>query len=105
MIFRRSELPQLEGIVKTDYPVKTTPAHDFGHFHYNVTTRDTKFSPHKHDDFEEKWFIISGKAIVYQNGIAHEVGSGDLIVHEIGVMHSMETRDEDVHWLCMGVHP
>ena len=104
MIFRRSELPKLEGIVQTDYPVKTTPAHDLGHFHYNLTTKGTEFQPHKHDDFEEKWFIISGKATVYQNGVAHEVSSGDLVVHEIGVMHSMKAG-EDVYWLCIGVHP
>lgn len=104
MILRRAELPKLEGIVQTDYPVKTTPAHDLGHFHYNITLPDTQFPPHKHDDFEEKWFIINGHATVYQNGTPHEVGPGDLVIHEIGVLHSMDAKD-DVHWLCIGIHP
>lgn len=45
---------------------------------------------HEHDDEEEIYYIMKGKALVQDNGIRQEVEEGDVILTGGGSSHSIE---------------
>jgi mannose-6-phosphate isomerase-like protein (cupin superfamily) len=70
------------------------------HFVTRVTTPDTPFKPHKHEN-AELWFIMEGHALVELDGTEHPVADGDLIVIDPGVSHGLRTESR-VTWICIG---
>ncbi|HEX2947413.1 MAG TPA: cupin domain-containing protein [Clostridia bacterium] len=50
---------------------------------------------HEHNAEEEIFYIISGKAIVNDNGAMREAGSGDAILTGNGASHSIENIGQE----------
>jgi mannose-6-phosphate isomerase-like protein (cupin superfamily) len=70
------------------------------HFVTRVTTSDTPFRPHQHEQ-PELWFVIDGTAVVLLGGVDHPVESGDLIVIDPWVDHGLRTGSRAT-WICLG---
>jgi len=71
------------------------------HLDYNISTADIEWKdPHKHDEMEEYWFILSGGMRVFQEDRYADVGPDTLIIHERGIWHRMECHDR-CEWLCL----
>lgn len=47
-------------------------------------------APHKHDDFDQIAYIVSGRAIYHVGDDDHEVGPGSLLLIPAGTMHHIE---------------
>ena len=64
-------------------------------FFVNELMPNSEIGIHEHVGNEEVYFILSGKAIVNDNGLVAEVGAGDLIFTESGKSHGMKNIGEE----------
>lgn len=71
-----------------------------GHFVTRVTTPDTPFGPHRHEQ-RELWFILEGTAVVSLDGVENTVSPHDLVVIDPEVEHGLRS-DSRVTWICLG---
>ncbi len=97
MIIKGHTLPAEEG--RKPYPLAGHSSL-LRHFVVRVTTPETPFPPHRHDQ-PELWYIIEGEATVRLDGRDYPVQGGDLIVLEPGVEHGLRTESR-VTWICLG---
>lgn len=62
------------------------------------------FEKHYHEDMEEVFVILSGRARITVNGEEAPLDKGDAVVIPIGKVHQMANLgSEDVEYLAMGV--
>ncbi|GAB4562969.1 MAG: hypothetical protein Kow0047_11430 [Anaerolineae bacterium] len=97
MILRGQDIPVTNG--RKPYEIESYQA-PVRHFVVRITTPDTPFRPHRHEQ-PELWYIIEGQATLTLNGEDHPVQGGDLIVLEPWVEHGLRT-DSQVTWICLG---
>lgn len=98
VIFYNQMSPRRHWVQRYEIPYEKT---NLDHLDYNISTAEIEWKePHKHDDMEEYWFILSGSMRVYQGDVVTEVGPDTLIIHERGVWHRMEC-DNRCEWLCL----
>ncbi len=64
-------------------------------FYVNELMPGSEIGFHQHVGNEEVYFIISGKAIVNDNGIEVTVGPGDMVFTQSGESHGMKNIGED----------
>lgn len=63
-----------------------------------------KFSKHYHEDMEEIFIILSGKAEIMIGEETEELGKGDLVVIPVRAVHEMKNiSKEDVYYIAIGV--
>jgi mannose-6-phosphate isomerase-like protein (cupin superfamily) len=98
MIIRGSELAEGKNGLKL-YPL-TSDEIAGQHFGTWVTTPETPFGPHRHEQ-RELWFIMEGRAVISLDGQELTVEVGDLIELPPWVEHGLRT-DGQVRWICMG---
>ncbi len=61
---------------------------------------------HIHNDTEEIYYILSGRATMYLDGTPLEVSAGDLITTPIGSRHAIANHaDQDMHLFVVEVFP
>ena len=97
MIVKGVKDPEQTG--RTFYPLDGFEA-SVAHFVTRVTTPDSPFVPHKHEQ-KELWYILEGAAIFSRDGHEERVDGGDLILIEPWVEHGLRT-DSCVSWICLG---
>ena len=97
MIIRGDDLPAEGG--RRPYPLAGRQVL-VRHFVTRVTTPDTPFPPHKHEQ-AELWYIISGHATVTLDGTDFPVRGGDLVILDPWIEHGLRT-DGRVTWICIG---
>ena len=97
MILRAEDIKAIAGRRPYDLDGRAVSV---GHFVTRVTTPDTPFGPHQHEQ-RELWFILEGEAVVSLDGTTHDVKSQDLVVIDPWVEHGLSTTDR-VHWICLG---
>ncbi len=62
------------------------------------------FSPHYHQDMQEVFIMIEGRAIMTVDGQEAAIGPGDVVVIAPKGVHRMEnTGSEDVQYLVVGI--
>jgi mannose-6-phosphate isomerase-like protein (cupin superfamily) len=60
-----------------------------------ILNKDCSIGFHTHDNEEEVYYILSGKATVDDNGTAYEANAGDAILTGGGAGHSISNQQED----------
>ncbi len=61
---------------------------------------------HTHNDTEEIYYLLSGRATMYLDGTPLEVSAGDLITTPIGSKHAIANHgDQDMHMFVVEVFP
>lgn len=62
------------------------------------------FRPHYHEDMQEVFIIVRGRAKITVDDEQAEIGAGDAVVIPVGGIHEMEnTGKEDVEYVVVGV--
>ena len=62
------------------------------------------FKPHYHQDMEEVFIILSGRALIKIENEEGELEKGDAIIIPIGKTHTMKNiSDEDVNYVALGI--
>jgi mannose-6-phosphate isomerase-like protein (cupin superfamily) len=97
MILRAAEIEEVGGRRPYDLGDRSISV---DHFVTRVTTPDTPFGPHKHEQ-RELWFILEGRGVVLLDGVDHEAGPRDLVVIDPWVEHGLRTESQ-VLWICLG---
>lgn len=63
-------------------------------------------APHVHADSEETFFVLAGDGLLWRDGAAHEVRTGDAIVHRVRAeVHTLRAGDEGLTVLACGPRP
>ncbi len=60
----------------------------------NTMTAGVKGSPHKHDDCEHAWYVLSGKGTYYLDGAAFRFEPGMVLFAPKNRMHSIDVDPE-----------
>lgn len=97
MILRAADIAEVGG--RRPYDLGGRPI-TVGHFVTRVTTPETPFGPHRHEQ-RELWFILEGSGVVSLDGTDYPVGPRDLIVIDPWVEHGLRS-DSQVSWICLG---
>jgi len=97
MILRATEIEEVGGRRPYDLGGRSISV---DHFVTRVTTPDTPFGPHQHEQ-RELWFILAGEAVISLHGVDHAVSPRDLVVIDPWVEHGLRT-DSRVSWICLG---
>jgi len=62
------------------------------------------FRPHYHQDMEEIFIILNGKARIRIPGEEAELGKEEVVVIPVGQVHEMKNiGDEEVEYLVIGI--
>lgn len=62
------------------------------------------FAPHYHEDMQEVFVIVAGRAHMTADGQTVVLQSGDAVLIEPREIHQMHNRDaEEVHYVVLGV--
>ena len=97
MIIRARETPAPAGRRPCDLAGRQI---EVGHFVTRVTTPETPFGPHRHEQ-SELWFMLEGEAIISLDSVEHTVGPQDLVVIDPWVEHGLRTEFR-AQWICLG---
>jgi len=97
MVIKGSEISEQNG--RKAYPLA---GHQVAiqHFVVWMTTPDSPFRPHRHEQ-PELWYIIEGQALITLDGHEQAVEGGDLAVVSPWVEHGLQTEGV-VSWICLG---
>ena len=92
------------GCMTTHYPIK--PDNDLLDWLIVERTLDMEekwsMQKHKHQDFEEYWFVLKGKGQFYIGDEVYDVEPGDLIITPRGVPH--KAKGDITFACCMAKH-
>jgi mannose-6-phosphate isomerase-like protein (cupin superfamily) len=97
MIVKGSDLEMVNG--RKPYPLGDSQV-VVKHWVIRVTTPETPFGPHKHEQ-PELWYLLEGEALVRLGQDERRVAHGDLVVIEPWVEHGLRAETEAT-WICLG---
>jgi mannose-6-phosphate isomerase-like protein (cupin superfamily) len=104
-ILTSADLPPMEDHGCQRFPTDKS-IRDLDHWDINTWKPNRIWKPgHKHDSMEEYWYILEGKARVFQgegdDEQMYEVNPHDFVIHPPGVTHRMETDEVGCKWCCI----
>ncbi|MBI2617169.1 cupin domain-containing protein [Candidatus Gottesmanbacteria bacterium] len=63
-----------------------------------------KFASHYHEDMEELFLLISGRAKIIVDGEEEIMRKGDVVIVPIGAVHTMENvTDDTIEYIVIGI--
>jgi quercetin dioxygenase-like cupin family protein len=71
----------------------------------NELQPDMQLRPHTHDDMDQLVCVLSGRALLYVDGVAHEMGPGSLLLVPAQAEHYIQPLDGPVLNLDVFVPP
>ncbi len=86
------------GITDEESARRVLEAEGFGDLFVWSDTAGTRYPLHTHPRKEVRW-VLSGRLVIVEEGIALELGPGDRVTTEAEVPHSAYVP-EDVRYLC-----
>jgi len=104
-ILTSADLPPMEEHGCQRFPTDRA-LRDLDHWDINTWKPNRIWKPgHKHEGMEEYWYLLEGRARVFQgegdDEEMYEVGPHDFIIHPPGVAHRMETDEVGSKWFCI----